>query len=237
MPEGATASDVIGLAKPRVDAHTLGMSRANELLRACGFKTIVADDVVSTAFCAPAQAGTSSLIRRWLSSNRISILCFSYRLAATDAVGIFRKLMYQLEFHGMLGKHGGRIKAVYVAALPGACDDIKRIYGDEVGVLRGDESPAETLTIMGIDPSLAPSDMVGAHPYDDALKSFGRDLMKTCDYASTLPVDRQSSPAFGSKREKAIDRIAHGRACGHTHKPATAKSGSARPCLTLGRSC
>ena len=214
MPEAAIASDVIGLAKPLVDAHTLGVSRVDELLRACGFKTLVADDVVSEAFCTPAQADKSSLIRRWLSANQISILCFSYRLAAVDAVGIFRKLMYQLEFHQMLAKHGGRIKAVYFAALPGACDDIERIYGDDVSVFRGDETLAETLTIMGIDPSLAPSDMVGAHPYDDALESFGRNLVETCDYASALPVDRQTSPAFGSKREKAIDRIKHGRAYG-----------------------
>jgi hypothetical protein len=213
MPEAAIASDVIGLAKPRVDTHTLGVSRADELLRACGFKTVVADDVVSEALCAPGQADNSSLIRRWLSANQISILCFSYRLAATDAVGIFRKLMYQLEFHGMLGKHSGRIKAVYFAALPGACDDIKQIYGDEVGLFLGDETPAETLTIMGIDSSLAPSDMVGAHPYDAALESFGRNLVKTCDYASALPVDRQTSLAFGTKREKVVDRIEHGRAC------------------------
>jgi len=214
MPEGAIASDVIGLAKPRVDAHTLGVSRADELLRACGFKTVLADDAVSGALCAPAQADMSSLIRRWLSVNRISILCFSYRLASTDAVGLFRKLMHQLELHGMLQKHGGRIKAVYFAALPGACDDIERIFGDEVGVFRGDETPAETLTIMGIDPSLAPTDMVGAHPYDAALESFGRSLVKTCDYASALPVDRQTSPAFGTKRENVVDRMRHGRACG-----------------------
>ena len=214
MPEAAIASDVIGLAKPRVDAHTLGVSRADELLRACGFATVLADDVANKAFCAPAQADNFSLIRRWLSTNRISILCFSYRLATTDAVGIFRKLIYQLEFHGMLAKHGGPIKAIYFAALPGACDDIKRIYGDDIGVFRGDETLAETLTIMGIDPSLAPGDMVGAHPYDDTLERFGRDLAKTCDYASALPVDRQASPAFGGKREKTVDRIKHGRARG-----------------------
>ena len=214
MPEAIIASDVIGLAKPRIDAHTLGVSRVDELLRACGFTTVLADNVASEAFCAPAQTDNSSLIRRWLSTNRISVLCFSYRLAATDAVGIFQKLIYQLEYHGMLAKYGGTIKAVYFAALPGACDDIKRIYGDDVGVFRGDETLAETLTIMGIDPSLAPSDIVGVHPYDAALESFGRNLLETCDYSSALPVDRQTSPAFGGKLEKTVDRIKHGRVRG-----------------------
>ena len=55
MPEPAIVSDVIGLARPRVDAHTLGVSRANELLQACGFKTVVPDDDLSRALCAPAR--------------------------------------------------------------------------------------------------------------------------------------------------------------------------------------
>ncbi|GAH73160.1 unnamed protein product, partial [marine sediment metagenome] len=64
------------------------------------------------------------------------------------------------------------------------------------------------------DPSLAPSDMVGVHPYDAALQSFGRDVVETGDWASVAPVDRQTSPAFGMKREKVVDRIEHGRKSG-----------------------
>ncbi len=211
MPRPTIASDVIGLAKPRLDAHMLGMSRVDELLQACGFKTIVADEGVCEALCAPSEADNSSMIRKWLRVNRIDILCFSYRLGADNAVDIFRKLMYQLEFHGLLAKDGGAVGAVYFASLPSACDAVKRIYADDVGVFQGDETPADTLAIMGIDPSLAPSDMVGVHPYDAALQSFGRDLVEKGDWASVAPVDRQTSPAFGTKREKVVDRIEHGR--------------------------
>ncbi|NIA08046.1 MAG: cobalamin-binding protein [Actinobacteria bacterium] len=211
MPKVAITSDVIGLAKPRLDAHMLGISRVDELLQACGFKTVVAGEAVCEALCDPADADNSSLIRKWLRVNRIGIFCFSYRLGAADAVDIFGKLMYQLEFHGLLAKGGGAIKAVYFASLPSACDAVKRIYADGVGVFRGDETPADTLAIMGIDPSLAPSDMVGVHPYDAALQSFGRDVVATGDWASVAPVDRQTSPAFGTKREKVVDRIEHGR--------------------------
>jgi len=214
MPEPAVASDVIGLVKPRLDAHMLGISRADELLQACGFKTVIADEGVCEALCDPADANNSSLIRKWLRVNRIGIFCFSYRLGATDAVEIFRKLMYQLELHGHLAQGGGAIKAVYFASLPSACDAVKRIYADGVGVFRGGETPADTLAIMGIDPSLAPSDMVSVHPYDTALQNFGRDVVEPGAWASVAPVDRQTSPAFGTKWEKVVDRIEHGRECG-----------------------
>ena len=214
MPRPAITSDVIGLAKPRLDAHMLGISRVDELLQACGFKTVIADEGVCEALCNPAEAGNSSLIRKWLRVNRIGILCFSYRLGADNAVEIFQKLMYQLQFHGLLAKDGGAIKAVYFASLPSACDAVKRIYAHDVGVFRGDETPADTLEIMGIDPSLAPSDMVGENPYDAALQDFGRDVAETGDWASVAPVDRQTSSAFGTKREKVVDRIEHGRELG-----------------------
>jgi len=211
MPEPVTLSDVIGLAKTRIDAHVLGVSRAHELLRESGFKTVMAGEQVCGAFSDPAKADNSSLIQRWLSENRVSVLCFSYRLNVDDAVLIFRKLMYQLGSKGLLEKRGGRIRAVYFAGLPSACAAIEQLYGGEVGVFCGGETPRETLSLMGIDPALAPDDIVGVHPYDAARRSFGQDMIATGDWASVAPVDRRTTRFFGTKREKVGDRIEHGR--------------------------
>ena len=211
MPEPATLSDVIGLSRTRIDVHMLGISRVDELLRESGFKTVLAGQALCGAFSDPANVDNSSLIRRWLLESQISVLCFSYRLNADDGIAVFRKLMCQLQQNGLLRKCGGRIKAVYFAGLPSACDAIEQIYGVEVGVFRGEETPRETLAIMGIDPSLAPDDIAGVHPYDTALGSFGRDIVTTADYTSVLPVDRRPSKAFGTKRERVCDRIEHGR--------------------------
>ena len=128
MPEAVTLSDVIGLAKTRIDAHVLGVSRADELLRESGFTTVVAGEQVCGAFSNPAKADSSSLIQRWLSENRVTVLCFSYRLNADDAVLIFRKLMYQLGSKGLLEKCGGRIRALYFAGLPSAGAVIEQLY-------------------------------------------------------------------------------------------------------------
>ena len=211
MPEAVTVSDVVGLARARIDAHVLGVSRADELLRESGFKTVVAGERVCEAFSDPAKADNSSLIQRWLSENRVSILCFSYRLNAYDAVLIFRRLMYQLESNGLLEKCGGRIRAVYFAGLQSACAAIERLYEGEVGVFCGGETPRETLSLMGIDPALAPDDIVGVHPYDAARRRFGQDTIATGDWASVTPLDRRPTRSFGTKREKVGDRIAHGR--------------------------
>ncbi len=211
MPEPVTRADTIGLARTRIDAHTLGLSRADELLRASGFRTVIAGPPLCGAFSEPARAENSSRIRKWLSENRVSVLCFSYRLGAEDGVRVFRRLMGQLASDRLLKTCGGRIKAVYFAGLPAACDAVHHLYGDAVGVFRGDESPRETLTRMGIDPALAPDDIVGVHPYDAALASFGRDVIAAGEAASVMPVDRATSKSFGTEQEKVVDRMEHGR--------------------------
>jgi len=211
MHERVTRADTLGLARTRIDVHTLGLSRADELLRASGFRTVIAGSLLCEAFSEPARSENASRIRQWLSENRVSVLCFSYRLGAEDGVRIFRRLMGQLASDRLLKTCGGRIKAVYFAGLPAACDAVHRLYGDEVGVFRGDENPRETLMRMGIDPALAPDDIVGVHPYDAAHADFGRDVIATGDEASVMPVDRGASHSFGTKQETVVERMEHGR--------------------------
>ena len=66
MPDGVTRSDVIGLVRSGIDAHVLGATRADELLRASGFATVVAEPEICDAFGVPQTFAHSSLIRRWV---------------------------------------------------------------------------------------------------------------------------------------------------------------------------
>ena len=211
MPKPVLLSDKIGFARAGADAHMLGISRADELLRESGFTSVVADAIVCNAFDNPAKADRSSLIRNWLSENRVTILCFSYRLDPDDAVLIFRKLMYQLDLHGIFEKSGGLVRGLYFAGLPEACDQIHHIFAGEVGVFRGDETPTETLSILGIDPALAPTDITGEHPYDVVLQDFGRSIIAGGEYAGISAVDRHTSKFYGTRHEQLVDRIHHGR--------------------------
>ena len=210
MPQPTTLADIIGLVKTEVDAHMLGISTIDEILQESGFRTAVGGQDVSRAFSNPSEANNSSLIQKWIRENRVTVLGLSYRLNPDDAVLIFRKLMYQLEDKKLLEMYGGRIKAVYFAGLPAACEMINQIYGKEVGIFYGDETPLESLEILGIDQSLAPMSIIGMHPYDQDLEGFGKDIIENGDYSSIAPVDRHTSKNFGTKKEKLVDRIRHG---------------------------
>ena len=69
-----TVHDIIGLAKTKVDAHTLGISTIDEILQECDFKTVVSDSVISKAFSDPNKINNSLLIQKWIDENKITIL-------------------------------------------------------------------------------------------------------------------------------------------------------------------
>jgi len=211
LADQITLNDIIGLAKTELDAHTLGISTIDEILQECGFKTVVTDSVISKAFSDPSKFNNSSLIQKWISENRITVLGFSYRLNVNDAVTLFQKVMHQLEDRKLLIASGGPLKKVFFAGLPGACDIIENARENEVGVFYGDETPLDSLKILGIDTSLAPLNIIMKHPYDIGLERFGKNLIQKGDYKSIGPVDRHASKDFGSKKEKLVDRIKHSR--------------------------
>ncbi len=203
--------DIIGLAKTEIDAHTLGLSRIEEILMETGFNTVVSSNIISKAFSNPQSLENFSLIRNWIRENRISVLGFSYRLSTDNAVSIFQKLMDQLKTENFFTDRKGPLKRVCFAGLPEASRIVKNRYGDRVSVFFGDESVVESLSILGIDPALAPKSMTEIHPYDSFLKDFGTDILKNGDFLSVFPVDRSSSKNYGSYAERLIDRIDHGR--------------------------
>jgi len=203
--------DIIGLAKTELDAHTLGISAIEGILHECGFKTVVSDSPVSRAFSNPRELGNSSLIREWIRKNSITVLGFSYRLNCDDAVLIFQKLMYQLDVNKFLSESGGPLKKVCFAGLPEAAKRIQKKYGSRVSVFQGDETPLESLSVLGIDPGLAPESITEIHAYDSFLEDFGKDTIRKGDLSSVFPVDRHTSRNYGLKTEILTDRIRHSK--------------------------
>lgn len=210
MYEKINIHDTIGLAKTGLDAHTLGIASISDFLQECGLKTVVTDSLVSKAFSNPGNLNNSSIIQKWIIENNITVLSFSYRLNTDDAVIIFQKLMYQLEYKKLLKETGGLIKKIFFSGLPEACNKVKYLYKN-IGVFYGGESYLESLKIFGIDPSIAPLNLISKHSYDIALENFGKEVFENGDYLSILPVDRHKSNNFGTKKERLVDRIKHGR--------------------------
>lgn len=202
--------DTIGLAKTDFDAHTLGVATIKEFLTECGFKVVVTNSEVSKAITNPRSIYNSSLIEKWIIKNNIKVFGFSYRLSVDDAVLIFQKLMYQFESKKMLEKDGGKLKSIWFAGLPEACNKIKYLYKDVI-VFYGGESFTDSLKILGIDPSYAPKGFKDDSNYKITLDGFGKEIIDKGDYISTLPVDRNGYKNFGKANDGLIDRINHGR--------------------------
>ena len=205
-----TVGDTIGLVKTHFDVHTLGLSAIKELLTECGFKVVIANNEVSKAIANPQNINNSSLLKEWIIKNNLQALGFSYRLNVNDAVLIFQKLMYQLEARKMLIKDGGKLKSIWFAGLPEACNKIKYIYKDVI-VFYGDESFMDSLTMLGIDPSKAPKGFKDNSTYKNTLESFGKEVIDKGDYILTLPVHRSGYKNFGTANDGLIERISYGR--------------------------
>lgn len=206
-----TLEDTIGLMNTAVDAHNLGISMINEVLKESGFKTVVANQDVCKAMNNPQNHDNASLIVRWIAENNISVLGFSYRLNPEDGVKNFQKLMHQLKRKKLLEEDRGPIKEIYFAGLPPACEEIKKIYKNDVKVFYGDETPAESLEKFGIDLSLAPQSITEVHAYDKMLEQFGNNIIQKGDYLSVQPIDKSECPGFGTKNGRLTARIHYGR--------------------------
>ena len=79
--------EVIALVRPAIDAHTLGVSSVSQLIEDCGLNAIIADaEEICKLFTRPKCLDSMVLIEKWLKTNRIDHLGFSYRLDPDDGV-------------------------------------------------------------------------------------------------------------------------------------------------------
>lgn len=205
-----TLLDRIGLARPGIDAHTLGLMSVEQLLRDCGVECIVADARVCGALDAPEDPTRMEEICLWLKKNRISVLGFSYRLDPGDGAERCGRLVYELEKRRLMQSAGGPLKAVYFAGLPRTCRLVSTQCPAVAGTFSGDETPAETLEKFGLESRALPQTLAGGIAYDDARLAFGKDLVRKGDYLTVTPVDRRSYPGFGTRSDTLLARLSHG---------------------------
>jgi hypothetical protein len=206
-----TRSDRFGLVRPAVEAHTLGVSSVEQILRDCGYEAVVGDAAACDAFGRPEDAGNLAVIEQWLRRHRITILGFSYRLDPEQGAALFERLVHQLKSKRLFAEQGGFLKAAFFAGLPLACELVRRRVPEVAGVFRGDETPAETLAILGIDSGAMPRRLAEGIGYDEARLSFGRDLVRKGDYLRIRPIDRSAYNGFGTRSDTLVSRLGHGR--------------------------
>ena len=139
------------------------------------------------------------------------MLGFSYRLDPRAAAAAFGQLLHRLKDERLLVPQGGPLKAVYFAGLPQACALVRHQNPEVAGVFCGDETPAETLRILGINSALLPRSLAEGVVYDEARLAFGRDLIRRGEYLGVKPDDRSAYEGFGTRNDTLVARIRHGR--------------------------
>lgn len=206
--------DVFGLIHPSVDVHTLGILSFSQILEQCGIPTLIAGEEPCGDLEALARGEGGTTLRAWIANRGITVLGFSYRLNPEDALRLFGVLEKFLKREKLMASQGGKVRALFFAGLPRACQEAQERHPGLAGVFKGDETPQETMEILGIPEEMMPVGVTQGARYDAARMKFGEALVESGEYKAVLPVDRSGSRNFGLRGDRATERIAHGSARG-----------------------
>lgn len=198
---------IYGFIKPALDAHTMGVNTAAELLRECGFEVLIADERISKAIGEYRHEASRRKVLDWILANNISHLGISYRLDKDDAVRMVGYLLEELKSSNLLSYQDGPIKRIYFAGLPVSCEAIEKEFGGLVKTYMGGESAQETLVKLGVPEDNIPSDIVQGSKYDESLLQFGKEIIDSQEYSKLTPIDRSGYDDFGSRKDTVVKRI------------------------------
>lgn len=199
--------DKFAFVKPSLDAHTLGVNSAVELLRDCNYEVIVGDETTARAMNDIRYEVNQKKIIDWITKEKINRIGISYRLDEIDAVHIVGFLMKALSASNLLDYQGGQVRSVFFAGLPQTCEIIEKEHKGFVKTFKGGESIGETLTKMGVPKERIPRDIIEGSLYDDRLMEFGKDIINADSYNSFKPVDRSNYKEYGTKDDTVVKRI------------------------------
>lgn len=199
-----------GFIKPAIDAHTMGINSAAELLRDCGYDVIVADDLVAKAINDYKHELRRKIVVDWIITNKIERLGISYRLDQDDAVNMIGYLLEEMKNAKLMKFQGGQIETLFFGGLPKTCEAIDKEFNGFVKTFIGGESVRETLTKMGVSEDRIPSEIYEGSRYDDLLMEFGKKIIDSQDYLNYKPIDRSNYPEFGTMKDSVTKRIDSG---------------------------
>jgi hypothetical protein len=206
MPHKKTQK-VFGFVKPSPDAHTLGINYAADLLRRCGYETHIARMDICDALSGIKNKKNTAILKDWLIMNRINILCFSYRLEPSDGVKLFGELFYILKKEALMDYQGGKIKELYFAGLPPACETIRKEYRENIITFFGDETPVETLSKLGVPKERLPLELKEGCAYDEDRLKFGRELIEEGKYLNFNKPPNGDYPEYGTQNDSFALRL------------------------------
>ncbi len=198
--------------KPAIDAHTLGLITATELLRDCGYQVELAPHPIQEAIVRYRDDASLDKVLDWLQLSRARHFALSYRLDGRDAAMMLGRLIQAAAKRHLFIGQGGSIEQMYYAGLPDACALVESEFAERVICFGGGESARETLIRLAVPEELIPTDLKEAGAYEDSLLSFGRELIQHRDYQAVQPIMRSYADMGGSRDslEKRLQASKHG---------------------------
>lgn len=200
-------NEVFGLVKTDIDVHTLGITTIAHLLRDCGYECHISPDEISIAVEEIHKLNNFSLLQKWILDCHITRIGFSYRLDPREAKDYFCHLFYEMKNHNLFVENGGCLRDVFFAGLPDACLLVKRELGEQVLVFPGDETPMESLRILGVPESKFPKDLQLNSDYDDMRWAFAKDLIESEVYKFVTPQDHLGYIEAGKDGDSFCKRV------------------------------
>ncbi len=201
------AHNIFGMVKSLMDAHTMGIRAAAELLRDCGYEVKIASKEIEDAIDKITSNDGQKKIISWIKSNKIKHLGISYRLDPDDAVNLVGRIVYVLKSNGLYESTDAQIASIFFAGLEDACKIIETKYDGRIRTFKGGESAEETLLTMGVLPEEIPKYIINGCQYDEELLKFGRRIIKNGAYLDQKPLKRHYYADFGTKRDTLVKRL------------------------------
>lgn len=202
--------------KPAIDAHTLGLISAKELLEDCGYRVLIADHDIQEAIVEYKNEKRLQIVLDWIAETQAAHLALSYRLDGQDAANMLGFLIEAAHKRQLFSDQGGYLKYIYYAGLPDACAIVNTAFKGRVTCLGGGETAMETLEILRVPTALIPNELKEAGQYDEHLLSFGRDLIRKQDYLGEKPT-QPSYTDFGTAKDSIEKRL--DAASGDNYRP------------------
>lgn len=201
------SDEIFGFVKTSIDVHTLGITTIAHLLKDCGYTVHIAPLEVSEAVVGIQKANNFTVLQKWLLDNQITRVGFSYRLDPSEARDYFCRLFYQLKEHKLFVENGGCLREIFFAGLPDACNLVKNEMGQNFLVFPGDETPIESLTMLGVPSNKFPSELHQESDYDRMRWAFATKLIADKKYKLIQSVDHLGYKEAGTDSDSFVKRL------------------------------
>lgn len=203
----AVDGDIFAFIKPSLDAHTLGINSAAELLRECGYTVLIAGEDIAEAMNNIKYEVNQEKVLDWINKNNVTRIGLSYRLDQDEAVNMVGYFMNALKSKEMLSYQEGQIKTIFFAGLPKTCEIIEREYKGFIKTFIGGETVKESLAKMGVPEARIPRDIIEGSLYDDLRMEFGKDIINSQSYQGFKPVNRATYDEYGTSKDTVVKRL------------------------------